>query len=94
MSESAKGSGQNVGLIASYYSETNDAGGALAAQTARLQAESSLAAGGSTSGFTAQFEGPRWAGKVVTWSLASGADSIGAQLSGVIGDRHRSVCRA
>jgi len=65
--------GIDIGVIASFDVASGNPAAAHAAEAARLQAEQSAQASSSMqSQMSANFEGAKWSGKTITWSLAEG----------------------
>jgi len=80
--------GSNIGSIAAYDLSHGNLVGARAAEAALQQAQSSAAATPTTGTGPAVLTGDKWAGDVITWSLASVSDSGSSPFSASLGSAY------
>ena len=84
--------GIDIGVIASFDVASGNPAAAHAAEAARLQAEQSAQASSSMqSQMSANFEGAKWSGKTITWSLAEGPGTDALPFSGYLSSAYKPL---
>ena len=85
--------GINIGVIASFDVASGNLAAAHAAEAARLQAEQSAQASSSGQGgqVSANFEGAKWSGKTITWSLADSPGTAALPFSGYLSATYKPL---
>jgi len=87
------GAGINIGVIASFDLAAGNLTAAHAAEAARLQAEQSAQASSAGQGgqVSANFEGAKWSGKTITWSLADSPGTDALPFSGYLSATYKPL---
>jgi predicted Zn-dependent protease len=82
--------GFDVGVVAAYDLQVaHDWSAAKSAEQAFLQARQAAALTSSTA--PSRFEGAKWAGQVITWSIADSSGTASSPFSGYIGAQYQSL---